>query len=157
MARSAHRRGVSTKLALHRPHSHAKPIIIKTTKLVKPKHHRRHSGGGGGAFGRGLMDKKRLGIIIGGAAVGFLQHSQLKVPELPLLGEAGTIGVAAYFLSNNGRNKLADEICTAALTVAAYEFGAKAGNKTDTKTAEPTTTTTGYPEDPFGQGFVTGV
>jgi hypothetical protein len=140
MARTKHKS--SHKLAVYR--RSPKPVVIRTTKLVKPK--RRHHSSGGG-FGRGLMDKKRLGIVIGGAAVGFLQKQNMKLPELPILGQAGTIGLAAYFLSNNGKNKLADEICTAALTIAAYEYGS-----TGKVVGEDSSSS-----DPFAQGFVTGV
>jgi hypothetical protein len=103
-----------------RPRTHyAKPIIIRpvAAKPVKHKHHRRHGGGSG------LMNKERMGIVLGGFAVGFLQKQGIKLPALPVLGEAGTIGLAAYFLSGNGKNKLASEICTAALAIAAYEMG----------------------------------
>ena len=115
----------STKLAHYRRPAFAfarpAPIIIRQTKSVQKhhkKHHRRgHSGG------RGLLEKQRIGILVGGFAVGMLQKMNLALPKIPLLGEAGTIGVAAYFLSAGGKNKLADEICTAALTIAAYELG----------------------------------
>jgi hypothetical protein len=98
-----------------------RPIVIRNTKVVKPKkhHHSRKSSGGN----RGLTDPKRMGIIVGGFAVGMIQKQGLPLPKLPFVGEAGTIGLAAYFLSDNGKNKLADEICTAALTIAAYELG----------------------------------
>jgi hypothetical protein len=100
-----------------------KPIIVRQTKVVHTKSkktsHRRHSSGG--MLG-GLTDAKRIGIVVGGAALGFIQKQGLQLPKLPLLGEAGTIGLIAYFVSDGGRNKLADEICTASLTVAAYEL-----------------------------------
>lgn len=99
-----------------------KPIVLKQTRIVhtKTKHHRkgRHHGGM-----RGLVDPARIGIVVGGAAVGFLQKQNLNIPHLPMLGQAGTIGLAAYLLSDGGKNRIADEICTAALTVAAYELG----------------------------------
>lgn len=65
-----------------------------------------------------------MGIIIGGAALGALQKAGTlaSFPELPLIGATGTVGVVAYFLSDNGKNQLADQICTAALTLAAFEF-----------------------------------
>src|SRR5579863_5175848 len=109
----------SAKIVPFRP-SYAKPIVIRQTKVVKSKHRRGHGKSSGG---RGLTDPKRMGIIVGGFAVGMIQKQGLPLPKLPFLGEAGTIGVAAYFLSDNGKNKLADEICTAALTIAAYELG----------------------------------
>jgi hypothetical protein len=120
-----------------------KPIVLRQTKVIhaksKHKKHHRHHGGL-----RGLTDPARLGIVIGGAAVGFLQKQNLNLPSLPMLGQAGTIGVAAFLLSNGGRNKLADEICTAALTIAAYELGSTGQVVGDN----------GF--DPGGAGFVSG-
>lgn len=117
MARTAHR---SRAMSLYRPRtSHPKPIVIRTTVNKPKKHHARRGGGGG----RGLFEGKRMGIMLGGFAVGMIQKSGVTIPELPLLGQAGTIGVAAYFLSSGGRNKLADEVATAALAIAAYELG----------------------------------
>jgi len=99
-----------------------KPIIVRQTKTIV-KHAKRKGGHsrGGGMLG-GLTDAKRIGIVVGGAALGFIQKQGLSLPKLPLLGEAGTIGLIAYLVSDGGRNKLADEICTASLTVAAYEL-----------------------------------
>jgi hypothetical protein len=105
--------------ARSRSHFSAKPIVIRTVAPKPVKHHKRHSSHASG----GLMNKERMGIVLGGFAVGFLQKQGIKLPALPVLGEAGTIGLAAYFLSGGGKNKLASEICTAALAVAAYELG----------------------------------
>jgi hypothetical protein len=120
MALTAHRS--SKAIVPYRPnHSYAKPIIIRpTVKVAKKKHHRRSGGGSS----RGLMDKRRIGIIVGGFGLGLIQKTMgSNIPTIPLLGQAGTIGIAAYFLSQGGKNQLADEVCTAALTVAAYEMG----------------------------------
>lgn len=103
------------RFALARP---ARPIVIRTTKFIK-KHARRHYGGSS----RGLLEGKRLGIVTGAFVVGMIQKSGISLPEIPLIGEAGTIGLAAYFLSGGGRNKFMDELTTAALTIAAYELG----------------------------------
>jgi hypothetical protein len=100
-------------------HSSIRPIVIRAPTPMKKfkKHHHRRGGS------RGLMSKERMAVVVGGLAVGFMQKQKLPLPTLPMLGEAGTIGLAAYLLSDGGKHKLADEICTAALTVAAYEFG----------------------------------
>ena len=98
-----------------------KPIIVRQTKTIV-KHAKRKGGHSRGGMLGGLTDAKRIGIVVGGAALGFIQKQGLSLPKLPLLGEAGTIGLIAYFVSDGGRNKLADEICTASLTVAAYEL-----------------------------------
>jgi hypothetical protein len=103
-------------------YSTPKPIVIRQTKLVKPKH-RRHRGGGGGGGGK-LMNKQRMGIVAGAFAVGVLEKQGImsSLPTLPFVGRTGTIGVAAYLISDGGKNKLADEICTAALVIAAHEL-----------------------------------
>lgn len=111
----------STALAKWTPPKAAKPIVIRTTKVVKAKkRHHRHGGGGGG----GLMNKTRLGIVAGAFAVGILEKQNImqNLPALPFLGRTGTIGVAAYLLSGGGRNRLADEVCTAAFVLAAHEL-----------------------------------
>ena len=102
-----------------------KPVIIRTTKVVKPKkkgHHRRGGGGLLGGLGGGLLSKNRTQMVAAGAAVGFIDKSGWNIPKLPYVGEHGTIAVAAYLLSDNGRNTLADNVCTAALVLAGYEF-----------------------------------
>lgn len=124
MAKRHHTRHKSRALSLYRP-SAPKPIVIRTTKVVKAKkHHRRHHGGGGLHLG-GLMSKQRMGIVAGALAYGFLEKQAMfaSLPSLPLIGKAGTIGLGAYLLSNGGRNKLADDIATAALVIAAHELG----------------------------------
>jgi hypothetical protein len=112
------KRSASAKIIPFRP-AYAKPIVIRTTKVVKKGTRRKHHRGSE----RGLMSKTRMGIVVGGFAVGLIQKQGIPLPKLPMIGEAGTIGVAAYLLSDGGKNKLADEICTAALTIAAYELG----------------------------------
>jgi hypothetical protein len=122
MAKTKHRHK-SRALSLYRPSP--KPIVIRTTKIVKhKKHHRRHGGGGGGFGLGGLFNKKRMGIVAGAAAFGFLEKQAMfaSLPSLPMIGKSGTIGLAAYLVSNGGRNKLADDICTAALVIAAHEL-----------------------------------
>lgn len=106
-----------------------KPVVIRTTKVVKPKQKHRRGGGRGllGGLGGGLLSQNRTQMVAAGAVVGFIDKSGWNVPKLPYLGEHGTIAVAAYLLSGNGHNKLADNVCTAALVLAGYEF-AKTGS-----------------------------
>jgi hypothetical protein len=120
MAKTKHKHK-SRALSLYRPSP--KPIVIRTTKIVKhKKHHRRHGGGGLGMGG--LFSKHRMGIVAGAAAYGFLEKQAMfaSLPSLPLIGKAGTVGLAAYLISGGGKNKLADDICTAALVIAAHEL-----------------------------------
>lgn len=114
----------SRSLALYRAPRVARPMVIRTTVIKKAKrhHHRRHGGGGV----RGLMSKERMGIVAGAFVVGLLEKQGImaSLPKLPLIGTTGTIGVAAYLLSDGGKNRLADEVCTAALVLAAHSLSA---------------------------------
>lgn len=117
-------RSHSTALARYSPPRAIKPIVIRTTKVVKAKkHHKRHGGRSGDLVG-GLASKERIGIVAGAFAVGILEKQGImsNLPALPFIGRTGTIGIAAYLLSNGGKNRLADEVCTAALVIAAHEL-----------------------------------
>jgi len=121
MARSKHRRH-STAIV---PYRHRKPIIIRQTKIVKAK--RRHHHRGGGMSLGGLFSSQRMGVIAGALAYGFLEKQAFfqSLPSLPLIGKTGTIAVAAYLLSNGGRNKLANDISIAAFAIAANQLGSQ--------------------------------
>jgi predicted lipid-binding transport protein (Tim44 family) len=116
-----HSRAMVLRPAMSRPTIIKMPAPIVKVKKTK---HRRHHGGGGGHMLGGLMNKQRLGIMAGAFAVGFLQKQALlqKLPALPLIGATGTLGLAAYLFSNGGKNRLADEVCTAAFVLAANEL-----------------------------------
>jgi len=120
MARTSTALAVKHALARAR-HHYPKPIVIRTTP-AKVKHHRKGHKRGGGRFG-GLLGPHKMGIAMGAAALGFIQKQNIAIPKLPLLGEAGTIGLIAWFLSDNGRNKFLDDVATASFAVAAYELG----------------------------------
>jgi hypothetical protein len=119
-----HHKSKSRSLVAYRP-SMPKPIVIRTTKVVKHKSKRHHRHHGGGLSLGGLFSKQRMGIVAGALAFGFLEKQAMfqSLPSLPMIGKSGTIGLGAYLLSNGGRNKLADDIATAALVIAAHELG----------------------------------
>ena len=118
-----HKSHASRSLARWTPPRAAKPIVIRTTVIKKAKHTRR-GGRRSGSLTAGLMSSTRMGVVAGAFAVGFLEKQGLmsNLPALPFIGRTGTIGLAAYLLSNHGHNKLADEICTAAFVIAAHEL-----------------------------------
>jgi hypothetical protein len=96
----------------------ARPIVIRQTKVVKSKkHHKRHGGGSG------LLSGNRMKILGGAFALGMIQKMGIaaNLPKIPLLGETGTIGLAAHFLG--GGSRLAEDIATAAFAIAAFELG----------------------------------
>jgi hypothetical protein len=112
----------SHALARHRPHFSPfrtiKPIVIRQTKVVKHKKTKHHRGGAGG-----LLSGNRVKIMGGAFALGLLQKSGIaaNLPKIPLLGETGTLGLAAHFLG--GSSPLAQDIAMAAFAIAAFELG----------------------------------
>lgn len=101
----------------------AAPIVVRTrtTKVVKAKHRRSSGRRHGGSMGN-LFSKDRMITVGAGFAVGTLEKMTFvqNLPSLPFLGKTGTLGVAAFLLSDGGKNKTADDIATAALTIAGY-------------------------------------
>lgn len=115
----ARTRSRSRALALYRPAP--KPIVIRTTKMVKAKHHRKHH------RSSGFTEKHRMGAIVGGAVMGLLDKSGIDLPTLPFLGKAGTVGVAAWAVGKYMRSPWAEDLATGMLSIAAYEL-AKEGS-----------------------------
>jgi hypothetical protein len=109
----------------HRHHSRAlvrvptvKPIVIRTS--AAPVHHKKHHRKGGrGAFG-GMVTSQEVKLAIGGAALGFIKKTFPNIPTIPVLGQNGTIALAAKFLK--GKVPFAEEAGLAALVVSAYQF-----------------------------------
>lgn len=64
-----------------------------------------------------------MGAGIGGAALGFIEKSFPNLPTLPILGRSGTIAVAAYFLSKQGRHPILRDVALAAASIAGYQIG----------------------------------
>ncbi len=111
-----------TALALARARTHhVKPIVVRTTVVKKAKHkgHRRSSGG---LSMGGFLTPQRTDMALAGAAMGYIDKSGWNLPKLPVLGEHGTIAVAAHMLSDGGRNKIATNVATFAIALSAYEF-----------------------------------
>lgn len=62
----------------------------------------------------------RRAALMGGAfGLGWLQKQGVQLPKLPVLGETGTIGLAALLVGG----PLAVPIATAALAIAAFQLG----------------------------------
>jgi hypothetical protein len=116
-------RSRSRSRALARRSVSVKPVVIRTTKVVKAKRRRHHHRGGGLGVG-GFLSGANVEMLMAGAALGFLDKSAIvaSLPKLPFLGEHGTIAVAAYMLSRGGRMPLAANISRGAMFLAAYEL-----------------------------------
>lgn len=101
------------------------PIIrIATPRAAAPKakkhHRRRHSGASGNTTGKTI-----IGAGIGGAVLGFVEKQWPSFPTVPILGRAGTIAVAAYFLSKQGgmSSPILRDVAIAGAVVAGYQLG----------------------------------
>jgi hypothetical protein len=113
MARTSTAIAVRRALA-NRPRA-PRPIVIRTTKIEKPRHKKhRHLG----------SRKYDYAIIAGGFALGLIDKSGMDIPTLPYLGRAGTIGVIAYAADRFLHvGKIARDVSLAAFTIAGYELG----------------------------------
>jgi len=139
------KRSKSRSLALAR-RTTVKPIVIRTTKLVKPKH-KRH---GARRAAAGLLSRHNITTVGAGFAVGMLEKMTFvqNLPSLPFVGKTGTIAIAAYLLSDGGRNKMAADVASSAAAIAGYMLGAQGSIVGD-----------GYGPDPSGyatDGYVAG-
>jgi hypothetical protein len=65
-----------------------------------------------------------LGAGIGGAVYGFVEKSFPNLPTLPIVGRAGTVAIACYFLSRRGMGGgLVRDVGMAAASIAGYQLG----------------------------------
>lgn len=95
----------------------------RTITRAKPKrrYHRR-----GSSVGGAITAKTMIGAGIGGAVLGFVEKTFPTLPTVPVLGRAGTIALAAYFLSRQGgigSGGIARDVALAAAVVAGYQIG----------------------------------
>jgi hypothetical protein len=83
-------------------------------------HHRRRGSVGGQTTGKTI-----IGAGIGGAVLGFVEKQWPTFPTVPILGRAGTIAVAAYFLSKQGgmSSPILRDVAIAGAVVAGYQLG----------------------------------
>jgi hypothetical protein len=91
----------------------------RSSGAPKKKHHRRRSSGASGG-------RSYLGAAIGGAIFGFIEKSFPTLPTLPILGRAGTVAVAGYFLGKRGglgHSGIIRDVTMAAAVIAGYELG----------------------------------
>lgn len=101
------------------------PIIRVSAPRAAPqkkKASRRRVGGGDGGA---LTGKRLLGIGLGGAAFGFIEKTFPDFPTLPIIGRAGTIAIAAYYLSKTGSmgGGIVRDIALAGAVITGYQLG----------------------------------
>lgn len=104
------------------PRQQAPIIKVSAPRAIatRKKTHRRRSSVGGAMSGKSL-----IATAIGGAAFGFIEKSFPQLPTLPLVGRAGTIAIAAYFLSKRGGlgGGIVRDIANAGAAIAGYQLG----------------------------------
>jgi len=79
---------------------------------------RRRSGGAASDHG---IQKRLLGVAIGGLAYGLLIKNFPTLPRLPGVGRSGTVALAVYFLKP--KNRIIQDIGVAAAAIAGQSFG----------------------------------
>jgi hypothetical protein len=116
--RSSGRRG-GTRTITKTVRAAAPVVNVRVPAPKKVKGRRRHGGFGGSPI-------TRMGAgAVGGFVLGFVDKQwQPTWPTIPVLGKAGTIAVAAYFVHKHMKMKIAGDVALAAATVAGYELGA---------------------------------
>lgn len=91
---------------------------------------RRRSGGGGKrrrskgrhrGGGEHSLQKRMIGVGIGGLAYGLLVKNFPQLPRIPGIGRSGTVALGVYFLKPN--NQILRDMGIAAAAIAGYSFG----------------------------------
>lgn len=102
----------------------AAPIVVRTSS-APVKRRRRSSGGRSRVGGASINGKNIVGIVIGGALLGWIEKNYgPKLPVIPVLGTKGTIAIGAYFAHKQGMARdITRDICIAAAATAGYQLG----------------------------------
>lgn len=89
------------------------PIIVRVPRAVSaPKKTK-------GSRRRHHEKLSLLGVIVGGAALGYIDKTGVNIPTLPVLGRAGTIALGCYFFRS--KSPWIRDACVAAAAIASYE------------------------------------
>jgi len=117
--RSSGRTTTRTQIIKAVPIRTPQPIIRVSAPRAAPsrKHHRKGRRHGGGGSTKG----KLIATGIAGYVLGMVDKSGTAIPTVPMLGRAGTVAAAAYFLGK-GRGIWGD-VALAAIAIAGYEMG----------------------------------
>lgn len=154
--RSSSSRAIVVRPTIMRAPSRSAPARITVRvpspshRFGKTRHHLRRAGRRLG--GMAYEERHRIGAILGGFALGLIDKSGVDLPRLPMLGKAGTLGVAAWALGKWGKSAWASHAATGLLSIAAYEL-AKEGSISGYGDG---TYDGGYMYDPNVNGYVAG-
>jgi hypothetical protein len=66
-----------------------------------------------------------MGCAVGGAVLGFIEKHFPTIPTVPLIGRAGTIAIAAHFLSKSAGQSsgLLRDVAISGAVIAGYQLG----------------------------------
>lgn len=121
-------------MAKFRKRSHSKalavrsvrPVIIRQTRVVKPKHRRRRGGGGAGMGGLGNVAIAAIGMSYMANNVETVKSLANKIPGSQTFGPAGALGLAALAIDKFiYRNKWLRLAGVAGVVIAAVTVGTK--------------------------------
>lgn len=120
--RKSHKRSASRAVVVRSAPRAAAPIVIRTGgggRIARVRHavHR-----GGAAVGSALLSAERTGAMIGAAVLGLLDKQGTALPTIPVLGRAGTAGLALYWLAKTNKSAQLGHAATGCLSIAVYEL-----------------------------------
>lgn len=109
MAKRSRKRSRSMTLARHAPRQSRFRSIV------------RHTGG------KIAEEKHMVGALVAAGALGVAESQGIKIPTIGTMGEAATLGIAAYALDKFGvvKSKMLRHAATGLLSIAVYEFAKK--------------------------------
>jgi hypothetical protein len=101
----------------------AAPIQRRTRRTAIRRRRRSGRRSGGSAGGGTFLNQERIGSMVGGFLLGVIDKQGTVIPTLPVLGRAGTLGVALFFAGKQFKMPLLTHASTAALAIATYQLG----------------------------------
>lgn len=69
-----------------------------------------------------IAEKHRLTAMAAAGALGFAERNNIPLPELPMVGKAGTYGLIAYVGAKVLKNETLSHVATGLLSVATYDL-----------------------------------
>lgn len=105
-------------------------VLVQPPAAPLARARRRSSGGGRRRRGKGRrggkghnvsLQKRMIGVGIGGLAYGLLVKNFPQLPRLPGIGRSGTVALGIYLLKPN--NEILRDMGIAAAAIAGYSFG----------------------------------
>jgi len=111
----------AAQIIRYSPPRTAAPIIIRSAPRAAPKkkHHRKKSHSGGAVTQQSLIS-----LALGGAVFGFIEKSfGAQLPTLPIVGRAGSITIAAFFMAKGKASGIMADVARAGAVLSGYQVG----------------------------------